>query len=358
MRLRAVFVVAALVAPFGVASRAEATPPQFSSTAVAISDTGWIVGEVHVANSQRCVESDTNVCVHAAIFATDAGRIGVRDLGTLGGPSSRFAGVNSRGQIVGSAETAQSDPDVGGNVFRAVLSNGGGPLVDLGTLGGNNSQAEAIDEHGTVVGQAETAAGAFHAFVKYPGQPMTDLGTLGGGFSAASAISRNGRYIAGFSGTSTGAFHGFLWDGRIHDLGPLPGGTYTVANAVNSAGDVVGSSGDDEGNNFAVIWQRGTVRKLVDYHGGYDVAAGIADSGKVVGFANPPTGKTRGFMTDTYGGTAKLLGALGTHAGALGVDNIGDAVGDSEVGHKLDPNGNQRFDAVLYQNGNVIDLAT
>jgi probable HAF family extracellular repeat protein len=345
-----------------VAEIAAATPAaaeaRFSSSAKAISDTGWIVGEVQVPNSARCVASEENVCVRAAIFATDEGLVGVRKLGTLGGPSSRFTGVNSNGTIVGSAETAQPEPDFGGFVFKAVLSQRGGPLVDLGTLGGRNAQAQSISEAGKIVGLAQTSSGGFHAFVKSPGKAMTDLGTLPGGTSsAANVISGNGRYVTGFGDIAGGETRGFVWDGvAMRVLPPLPGGHFSRGNSVNSQGVVVGTSFDADGNVHAVIWHGDTPSKLAYNAAGFSRGTSIADSGVVVGWRVLQDGRARAFITNAWGGPSRLLPALGPEAIALAVNDQGDAVGDSLTGGN-DPNGIPRYEAVLYRGDEIINLA-
>jgi len=77
--------------------------------------------------------------------ATDplAPRYTVTDLGTLGGNTSRALGINSKGQVVGSADTASGHP-------RAFLWEKG-KMRDLGTLG-DTSEADAINKKGEVVG--------------------------------------------------------------------------------------------------------------------------------------------------------------------------------------------------------------
>jgi probable HAF family extracellular repeat protein len=71
------------------------------------------------------------------------------------------------------------------------------------------------------------------------------LGTLGAGkVSVANAINSLGQ-IAGFSSTSdNSATHAVIWDGKggIVDLGTLSGGINSYAYGINVQGAVVGSS--------------------------------------------------------------------------------------------------------------------
>jgi probable HAF family extracellular repeat protein len=92
-------------------------------------------------------------------------------LGAFGGRFSRPIDVNSRGVVVGDAETRAGDSHA--FIWRS------GRMRDLGTLGGEMSSADAVNDRGQVVGTSETRSGATHAFVWQDGR-MTDLGTLGG----------------------------------------------------------------------------------------------------------------------------------------------------------------------------------
>ena len=69
----------------------------------------------------------------------------------------------------------------------------------------------------------------------------------------------------------------------VTDLGTL-GGTYTVANAINDAGQVVGSSGTTSGTEDGFVWQNGTMTDLT--LGGQDTeATAVSGSGLVAGYA-------------------------------------------------------------------------
>ncbi len=129
------------------------------------------------------------------------------DLGTSPFPAdsgSQGFGVNDAGQVVGQS---------GGHAFLS--GPDGGPLKDLGTLGGSLtfSVGEAINDSGQVVGTSYAFGGAGgHAFL-YSGGQMLDLNSLiapGSGFTLvdASGISDTG-YITGY-GFANGSMHAFL----------------------------------------------------------------------------------------------------------------------------------------------------
>jgi probable HAF family extracellular repeat protein len=114
---------------------------------------------------------------------------------------------------------------------------------DCGTLGGISSGGCAINDNGAITGDSYTLGdAAYHAFV-YDGM-MHDLGTLRGGTDGSSegrGINSAGE-VTGRSSTSTnGVEHAFLYDGTMHDLGSL-GGNFCEGESINSAGAVVGGS--------------------------------------------------------------------------------------------------------------------
>src|SRR5688500_17687752 len=112
-------------------------------------------------------------------------------------------------------------------------------IVDLGTLGGSISSAKGINNRGQIVGTSQTAVGEFHAFLWYQ-QTMTDLGTLPGEeFSEAFDINERGQ-VVGVSRLLSAAPQAFLWEkGQMIALGTL-GGAGSTAYAINNRGQVVG----------------------------------------------------------------------------------------------------------------------
>jgi probable HAF family extracellular repeat protein len=140
------------------------------------------------------------------VFLSGPGGGPLQDLGTLGGTSSIGYAVNASGQVAGESTI--------GTEGHAFLSGpGGGALKDLGTLGGNTGIGYAVNASGQVVGDSLTAGGADHAFL-YSGGQMLDLNSLiapGSGFtlSVATGISDTG-YITGYGRAPNGQQHAFL----------------------------------------------------------------------------------------------------------------------------------------------------
>jgi probable HAF family extracellular repeat protein len=187
---------------------------------------------------------------------------------------------------------------------------------------------------------AAVPAGAASA----PRYTITDLGTLGGDRSAATAISNSGQ-VVGYSVTPQGAEHAFRWSaGSMTDLGTLPGGGYSHANAVNDAGQVAGLSDRSSGSyGYPVRWSAaGAIQDL----GGpitNQLGSGnaIDPAGRVAGGQRPASseGEPVAMLYDTAGRPHLL--AKGSLGAAAGINARGQIVGSP---------------AYIWQNGAVTSL--
>lgn len=310
-------------------------------------------------------------------------RTGVIDLGSLGGP--RHCSIpaqnppNASGDIAGSSENGAYDPQTGVNQSRAVLWRNE-RIHDLGSFGGNQNQALDINDSGEVVGLSlntipdqyslfdlfffgSSSGTQTRAFLWANGR-MRDLGTLGTGNDAtANFINRRGQ-IAGNSYTNTTpnsttgvpTVDPFLWDkGRMIDLGTL-GGTFSLVNAMNDHGQIVGQSnlaGDAVVHPF--YWNG---KKMIDIGtagGSVGYAWAISDGGEVVGLTNAAGDKhevafvwKNGVRTDL----PPLAGDCGSQAWAI--DSRGRVLGNS-TGCGNPPYGLARH-VVIWDHGTITNL--
>lgn len=291
------------------------------------------------------------------------------DLGSLrGGTSSCGQGINIFGSVAGFSTNGSIDPLTGVPEIDAVLWRDR-EIINLGTLGGNNSFAVGINDRGQITGDAfnsipDPFAGVLvpfgatqvHAFL-WEDRAMQDLGTLGGTESSAFYLNERGE-VAGISYTNSipNATTGiptvdpFLWShGRMLDLGTL-GGTYGGPGALNSRGQVAGTSnlaGDQTFRPF--FWDRGKLKDLGTLGGSYGQADGINDDGLVVGFAAVAgDSHVDAFLWEN--GKMKDLGNPGCDSSAAAINNRRQAVGTGLLA------GCSNRHALLYQEGKLYDL--
>ncbi|MEK7153774.1 MAG: hypothetical protein AAB834_07520, partial [Patescibacteria group bacterium] len=169
----------------------------------------------------------------------------VRSLGTLGGEISYANGINKRGWIVGTSTTKDG--------YWHAFKYRDGRIYDLGTLAGHNSYGDDVNDEGQVIGNSDTTDGSVHACV-WQHNKLSDA-DFGVGGSTGNAISANGLGTGGatFQG---GHLHAALWDwnGKLVDLGTLPGADFSYGHAVNDGKIIVGYSYGSTGRK-AVYWQ-------------------------------------------------------------------------------------------------------
>jgi probable HAF family extracellular repeat protein len=199
------------------------------------------------------------------------------DLGTLGGPNGYLPGaffegtttqsLSAAGRFAGAADTAIPDPyDVCFNedcMVSHAVQWWRDSLTDLGTLPGTgdfSSTATWISANGLIAGLSEngeidpTVPGfpELHAVLWKHGK-ITDLGTLEGGYESIAQAVNSGGEVVGFAVNGVPDDHSivgfptqtraFRWqNGAMQDIGTLPGGTDAVALMVNEGGQIVGQS--------------------------------------------------------------------------------------------------------------------
>jgi probable HAF family extracellular repeat protein len=238
-------------------------------------------------------------------------------------------------------------------------------IIDLGTLGYNTTFGYGINANGQIVGRSylqQTVPAqscpprhicrvhVYHAFLYSAGQ-MTDLGTLGGTFSEARAIDSTGD-VAGtstLSGTSFAPTHAFLsHNGHMTDLGTLGGGS-SHAYGINDFGEVVGDSYTASGQSDAFLNSGGKMMDLGALGALGSSANGINNSHQVVGSSEVANGSgMHAFLWSN--GTMKDLGTLGgTQSIAYAINNAGQV-----VGYASPPTGSVH--AFLYSGGKMTDL--
>lgn len=153
-------------------------------------------------------------------------------------------------------------------------------VLDLGVLGGGNSEANGVNDSGQVVGWSSTTGGGMHGFLWREGK-MTDLGSLGR-YSMAKGINNLGQVI-GWTDVEGSQKHGFLWEpGRgMKDIGSL-GGDWNEANGINARGQIVGYLD----GRIPFVWANGRATvPSADVASRTATAYAINNRGKIVGYS-------------------------------------------------------------------------
>ncbi len=258
------------------------------------------------------------------------------DLGVISGTDTGPRGIANGGAITVS-QLVSGFP-------RGFLVNSGSS-VPIGTLGGSSTQSTAVAVNGTssavqIAGFSTTSGGETHAFLwtqggtgGVSGNPqMKDLGKLGGTRSEAYAINTTGR-VAGYSEVASGYEHAFLYNGTtMVDVGAMLDSTlglpWSYAYGVNATSRVVGVAFNDTYTVAVAFLYNGTsVRSLGNLGFAWSEAFAINDANQVVGYSTLSDGSEEAFI---WNGTSMAsLGSLGGSSYALATNNSGAVVGGS-----------------------------
>jgi probable HAF family extracellular repeat protein len=225
----------------------------------------------------------------------------------------------------------------------------------------------AMNDAGQVVGDAGNCA------VLTDGVNKTTLGSLGTspsgwGNAAAHAINNKGQVVgASWYYTPEHVHNGtraFLWQGgAMTNLGTLseaplgvPSYAYSSGDAINEAGQVLGTSRTDSGAYVGVVWTQGTMKPH-----GLNEAYAINNAGQVIGYAY--FSPTLFWHAAQYDGQQLIdLGVLGAPPGEEGtsrasaINDAGQVVGFSDF---FASDGALRgVRAFLWEDGTKIKLGT
>lgn len=171
-----------------------------------------------------------------------------------GGNNGNAEGINAVGQVAGLSETGAHDPTCTKPQVLAIK-----PLVwkdgkvqtvlptwkgdSMGIVTSMNDAGDATGATGFCgTGAAMVPFNMRHAVLWRKGR-IIDLGNLGGSVGQEPLAINNRGQIAGQSSLSgTKTYHAFLWDGKMHDLGALPGDCCSIAEYISDDGTVSGTS--------------------------------------------------------------------------------------------------------------------
>lgn len=202
---------------------------------------------------------------------------------------------------------------------------------DLGTLGGASSRAYAINERGWVVGEAETRDGANRAFLWTPETGMRDLGTFGGAASRAFAINDRGE-VGGEAEDAEGRTHPFRWSAEhgMEQLPLPPGMRDGFVHAMNNFGALAGGAESPDGPRALVWTVDGATVPPAIAESASSAAHAVNDLGVIAGRMAAP-GETEwvslAFILDTPNAPTSWVPRAAGGSAALALNAAGDAVG-------------------------------
>jgi len=297
----------------------------------------------------------------------------ITDLGTLtSGGTSVATAINNAGEVVGYSETTTGIE----HGFKWIS----GTITDLGTeSGGSFSQANAVNDAGQIAGTADREAGGYGYPVRWSAAGvLQDLGgTVTNSLGVGNAIDPSGQVAGGqrpadsedgpigilYSQSGTPTYLGnppdsldaaaginaedqvvgspaFVWQaGTVTLLPGLPGVGGAGANAINIAGEVVGTVSEPSGAaaiEDAALWQGGVLTDLgtIDEIQ-YNQANAVNAAGQVVGTANPncePCAAPVAWLREPGGSLTALSTLIPSGSGwtlqqANGINDRGQIVG-------------------------------
>lgn len=184
-------------------------------------------------------------------------RVTIQELPPPAGGLQSFAhGANQTGVVAGWSEyldIAQRP------TYSALVWLNRAPFTLPSPPAATDAQGLGINDVGTVAGLAQIG-GVLNSAL-WQGHNVQLLGNLPGGtFSVAVAVNRWNR-VVGYGDNASGAERGILWDrGNVTPLQPLVGSSESEAHFINAHGDAIGLSVGDFLNpehQHAALWASG-----------------------------------------------------------------------------------------------------
>jgi probable HAF family extracellular repeat protein len=231
-------------------------------------------------------------------------------------------------QIVGYYSTATTSPSYV-QTFRGEATRT--PFVTIAPPGSGTSYASGVNAHGVVVGgycsPGCTYPASQHGYIWDHGT-FTTIDYPGAMSTAVYGINDRGQIVGGFCPTSTvcgdsvlnPTAHAFLDDhGAFTEL-DYPGSYETQANAINNAGQIVGTYGDLMGAPFSFLYQNGVYTNLNDPKAVWINATAINNHGVAAGYYADRQLNTRGFLYQK----GKFATVDHPNAGSTSLDGIND----------------------------------
>jgi probable HAF family extracellular repeat protein len=222
-------------------------------------------------------------------------------LPTLGGNNGQASAINSRGEVVGNAETTATEADCPFHTAPPVLWEHGAAQTLPTVEGDTDGFAFDVNSLGQAVGGTGVCTALLHV-ASWQDGVATELSSLGGLYNNMGMAVNNEGEVVGMSDLSGDmTFHATLWqNGTISDLGIIGDDFASMATGINSKGRVVGTSFDENFNpSHAFIWQNGVMTDLNTLIPGDSnlfiiAASNINEHGQISGMAMVMSGPDKG----------------------------------------------------------------
>lgn len=281
--------------------------------------------------------ADLTVLLCSGVFASGQ-QYSIQDLGALPDyPVSAARGLNGNGSVVGDVDTTSGR----GRAFVWNAASGMAPLFTDDAK--EETHAVSVNDAGVIAGSRRPMLDLQRAFRW--GNGVTELLSRGdtsrsSGLNAAGDVS--GCYMVG------GAPHAFVWrsGGDVIDVPTLPGALAgNCAEAVNDSGIVVGTSDTAERVDAGFVWSAdGGPRRMLPKERDGNGAYAINNRGDVAGFVWSGRSRMKAVVVNANGKERTYALNNGGNSAAYGINDAGDAVGES-CGR-----------AVLMREGRTLDL--
>jgi probable HAF family extracellular repeat protein len=224
----------------------------------------------------------------------------------------QFGGISSAADLLNNLDQVAGIYSLDANSTRAYFLTSTG-WTDLGDLGGSYTYTFGINDAGMVTGQSDISnipdpifgIPPFHGYVWQNGV-LTDFGSVfGDDFNVGNAMNEAGQIIGSSDIYNDVLAHAILYDhGLITDLSTLPGEQVSWGLGINNVGQMVGTSAFRDPNQqdgppvdaeqcpcSAVLWQNGKIfdlNKHVPSQYSLDWALDITDDGVILAHAYAP----------------------------------------------------------------------
>lgn len=209
-----------------------------------------------------------------------------------------FGGPSGPGSLSGTAYAINDRGDIVGGYDHGAFLYRNGRLINLTeSLGTSVGQAVGINDAGHIVGNAGGRTNAFF----HDGQQGRYLFGPEVPRYYANGIGINDRDVIVGNIVETAGLNAkaYVYSQGRHELLPTLGGDYGAAIAINNAGQIVGASTSQAGEQQPFLYENGTIRNLAASPTAWGTALDINEKGWIVGqtYFDPATGESQsGFL--------------------------------------------------------------